>query len=211
MIPRFRLWLKSIKIKYHAIINYCIEKPILSPHLFELIAELNRKILKIQRAFRKYNLVRKARMVALKKKFKSVSGTVLIHRATSINPKKNNIKDIPFIFIQELISDFYYEQLIKYLASQKKYSQKLIEANKEYEEYLKENILEVILHKKDLDIKPKYIPKPILKLYTDGKALADKFKHSITHMRNLVNLKIRKKKANLSSLRRIRSRTPNIY
>ncbi|OMJ67276.1 hypothetical protein SteCoe_35602 [Stentor coeruleus] len=210
MFPKIRIWLDGIRVKYRNIINHCIEKPILSDHLFELMAEFNRKILKIQRAFRYYNHIRKARINALKKKF-DISGRMMLRRNSTMKMNKTGNDKIPQVFIEEMIYEYYYGQVKKYLEDLKIYWEELKVAEVEYEEYLKENIIEVILHGKNLDPAPRFVPRPILKIFSDDKAWMEKVRTGMGHVKILTNMRVRNKRHTVVGYLSSKTRTPITY
>ncbi|OMJ72297.1 hypothetical protein SteCoe_29291 [Stentor coeruleus] len=193
MFPKIRIWVDGIRAKYRNIINYCIEKPFLSDHLFELMAEFNRKILKIQRAFRYYNCMKKIKISALKRKFE-ISRRMMTRRNSTMNRNKIFNDKVPQIFVDEVIYEFYHGQQRKYLNDLKVYWEEIKVAELEYDEYLKENIIEVILHGKNLEPSPRFIPKPILKIFSDNKTWIEKIRAGMGHVRNLTNMRVRNKR-----------------
>lgn len=210
MFPKIRIWLDGIRVKYRNIINNCIEKPILSDHLFELMAEFNRKILKIQRAFRYYSFIRKARVLALRKKF-DISGRMYIRRNSTMKANKEGNDKVPQVFVEEMIYNYYYGQLRKYLDDLKGYWEELKVAEVEYEEYLKENIIEVILHGKNLNPAPRFVSKPILRIFSDNKAWMEKIRSGMGHMKILTNMRVRNKRHTVVGYLSNKSRTPVAY
>jgi hypothetical protein len=210
MFPKIRIWLDGIRVKYRNIINHCIEKPILSDHLFELMAEFNRKILKIQRAFRYYSFIRRARIWALRKKF-DISGKILVRRNSMRKTGKGGNDKIPQVFVEEMIYEYYYGQLRKYLSDLKGYWEELKVAEVEYDEYLKENIIEVILHGKNLDPAPRFVPRPILKIFSDHKVWMEKIRSGMGHVKILTNMRVRNKRNTVVGYLSSKSRTPITY
>ena len=163
----------------------------LSKDLFVLMVDFMRKILLIQRKIRSYLIIKDARFSAIHKKFDILQERFQIKRSNTMKKHEAKEENISAIMINEHISKFYKSQLKKHAANMKIYKQELTLAETEYDEYLKENFIEVLLYGAVLEPAPRHVHRPALILLTDA-TLIEYMNTAIIHFKNLKRLTKRK-------------------
>ena len=196
-LPQIRQWVHKRVQMYAKIVNFAIEKPMLSKDLFELMADFMRKIVLIQRAGKVYILIKSVRLDVLKKKINSIRDTFVLKRSLSIKQSPKKQEKIPKLILQEYLSKYYANQLRKYVNRIKDYKKELQLASYEYDEYLKENIIENLLYGKVLDNEPRQVPRPILRLYSDRDSLNETIYLAATHLSKLNSLQGRNRRTSV--------------
>lgn len=73
----------------------------------------------------------------------------------------------------------------------KNYEKELQIASEEYDEYLRENFVEMLLQGKILDEAPKFVEKPVLRLFSDTVALNKMVNKATAYINRLESLKPR--------------------
>ena len=168
--PRINNWVRGRVKRHTSIVNYAIEKPMLSKDLFELMVQYMRRILLIQRKARSYLAVKHARFKVLGKKLNLLMSKTF-KRSISF---KNQVRT-PGPAYKEMIADFMQkyciQQIQQFIVRIQAYHEDVKMASDEYDEYLKENFVDMLLYGKVLEDSPRKVYKPVLKIFSDHEAL----------------------------------------
>ena len=163
----------------------------LSNDLFEMMVDFLRKILLIQRNTKKYLEVKRARIEAIQKKITILKGKIPFKRSFSIKNQGKIEDKIPKIMLEEYIHHYYIQQLKAHVQNIKLYKKEVILAENEYDEYIKENFVEVLYYGAALEQAPRYIKRPTLKLLNDAN-IVEMLNLATMHFNNLGKLKTRR-------------------
>lgn len=165
-------WLSRLKKRYGGIVNDCIEKPMLSFHLFELMAEFMRKSLRIQRNIRSFLRVKNARLAVIVQKFQKLAEVKGFYRSSSIKLtglKKNY--GIPEAFILEYAEKYYKYKIFKFVNDRKKYLVEKELAEIEYQEKIQELFMEIFVSERNVKVVKRKVLKPVFLLYSDKESI----------------------------------------
>ena len=178
--PRIQNWLKRRIKRFTKIINYSIEKPMLSNDFFELMVEYMRRILLIQRKTRNFLVIKRARYKVLSKKVNLLRSKSL-KRSISF---KNQVRKPGALYkqvIHEYMQKYCSQQIKKHILRIAAYHEDVRLASEEYDQYLKENFVEMLLNGKVLDDSPRKIKKPVLKIFSDHEGLSKVVRKAIVN------------------------------